>query len=73
MQVLLLCKHRHHDERVQVDAFTEHPEVITAQHVHVKELQHLTANLQGEQNQSYQPFSCFAVFFLNEMIQLKQS
>ena len=48
MQVLLLCKHGHHDERVQVDAFTQHPEVIAAQHVHVEEVQHLTADLQTD-------------------------
>lgn len=46
MQVLLLCEHGHHDERVQVDAFTQHPEIIAAQHVHVEEVQHLTADLQ---------------------------
>lgn len=51
MQMLLLCKHSHHDESVQVDAFTKHPEIIAAQHVHVEEVQHLTANLQREPKQ----------------------
>lgn len=47
MQMLLLCKHSHHDERVKINAFTEHPEIIATQHVHVEKVQHLTANLQG--------------------------
>ena len=38
VQMLLLCEHSHHDEGVQVDAFTQHPEVIAAQHVHVEEV-----------------------------------
>lgn len=46
MQVLLLGEHGHHDERVQVDAFTQHPEIVAAQHVHVEEMQHFTADLQ---------------------------
>lgn len=45
VKMLLLCKHSYDDERVEVDAFTEHPEVIAAQHVHVEEVQHLTADL----------------------------
>lgn len=44
-QVLLLCKHGHHDERVQVNAFTEHPEVVTAHQVEMDELRHFTAHL----------------------------
>lgn len=48
-QMLLLCKHSHHDERVQVNAFTEHPEVVTAHQVEMDELRHFTAHLwQGE-------------------------
>lgn len=46
MQMLLLGEHGHHDERVQVDAFTQHPEIVAAQHVHVEEMQHFTADLQ---------------------------
>lgn len=46
MQVLLLGEHGHHDERVQVDAFAQHPEIVAAQHVHVEEMQHFTADLQ---------------------------
>lgn len=45
MQVLLLGEHGHHDERVQVDAFAQHPEIVAAQHVHVEEMQHFTADL----------------------------
>lgn len=44
-QVLLLCKHSHHDEGVQVNAFTEHPEVVTAHQVEMNELRHLAAHL----------------------------
>lgn len=46
VQMLLLCKHSHHDERVKVNPFTEHPEIIATQHVHVEKVQHLAANLQ---------------------------
>lgn len=46
MQVLLLGEHGHHDERVQVDAFAQHPEIVAAQRVHVEEMQHFTADLQ---------------------------
>lgn len=49
VQMLLLGKHSHHNERVQIDALTKHPEVVTAQHVHVEEMQHLTAHLQEAQ------------------------
>lgn len=52
MQVLLLGEHGHHDERVQVDAFTQHPEVVAAQHVHVEEMQHFTAHLQRAESQT---------------------
>lgn len=44
-QMLLLCKHSHHDECVQVNAFTEHPKVVTAHQVKMDELRHLTAHL----------------------------
>lgn len=46
MQVLLLGEHGHHDERVEVDAFAQHPEIVAAQHVHVEEMQDFTAHLQ---------------------------
>lgn len=54
MQVLLLGEHGHHDERVQVDAFAQHPEIVAAQHVHVEEMQDFTAHLQraGAQTQT---------------------
>jgi len=44
-QVLLLCKHSHHNECVQVNAFTEHPKVVTAHQVKMNELGHLAAHL----------------------------
>lgn len=50
-QVLLLCKHSHHNECVQVNAFTEHPEVITAHQVMMNELGHFTTNL-GEKKKA---------------------
>lgn len=62
VQMLLLCKHSHHDKRVQVDAFTEHPKIIAAQHVHVEEVQHFTANLQRETKQEY--LLCYVFDFL---------
>lgn len=46
MQMLFLCKHGHHDKSVQVNPLTQHPEIVTAQHVHVEEMQYLAANLQ---------------------------
>lgn len=46
MQMLLLGEHGHHDERVEVDAFAQHPEIVAAQHVHVEEMQDFTAHLQ---------------------------
>lgn len=52
MQVLLLCEHGHHDERVQVDAFTQHPEIVAAQHVHVEEMQHFAAHLQRAEQET---------------------
>ena len=45
MQVLLLCEHGHHDESVQVDPLTEHPEIVASQHVHVKEVQDFAPRL----------------------------
>lgn len=55
VQMLLLGEHGHHDERVQVDAFTQHPEVVAAQHVHVEEMQHFTAHLQRVGSQAETP------------------
>lgn len=46
-QVLLLGKHGHHNECVQVNAFTEHPEVVTAHQVKMNELRHFAAHLGG--------------------------
>lgn len=46
VQMLLLGEHGHHDERVEVDAFAQHPEIVAAQHVHVEEMQDFTAHLQ---------------------------
>lgn len=45
MQTLLFSKHRHHNQRVKINAFAEHPEVVAAQHVLMKELQHFAAYL----------------------------
>ena len=44
-QVLLLRKHRHHNESVEVNAFTEHPEVVTAHQVKMNKLRHFTTDL----------------------------
>lgn len=44
-QVLLLRKHRHHNEGVEVNAFTEHPEVVTAHQVKMNKLRHFTTDL----------------------------
>lgn len=49
-QVLLLGKHGHHNECVQVNAFTEHPEVVAAHQVKVDELRHFTTNLWEKEN-----------------------
>lgn len=46
-EVLLLRKHSHDDERVQVDALAQHPEVVAAHQVHVDEHDDLTARLEG--------------------------
>lgn len=45
VQTLLFGKHCHHDQRVEINAFAEHPEVVAAQHVLMKELQHFAAYL----------------------------
>lgn len=37
-QVLFLRKHSHHNESMQVDAFTQHPEVVATHEVQVDEL-----------------------------------
>ena len=47
-QALLLCEHSHHDKSVQVNAFTEHPKVVTAHQVKMDELGHFTTNLRGK-------------------------
>lgn len=44
-QMLCLVKHRHHNERMKIDPFTEHPEIIAGHHVLVKEVQNLAAHL----------------------------
>lgn len=46
--MLLLCKHSHHNECMEIDTLAEHPEIVATQHVHVEEVQNLTANLQRE-------------------------
>ena len=51
-QMLFLCEHGHHDECVQVDALTQHPEVVTRHQVEVDEHDHLTAHLGEGHNQS---------------------
>jgi hypothetical protein len=43
--VLLFSKHGHHDQRVQVDSLTQHPEVVTAKQVQEYELGHLATGL----------------------------
>lgn len=48
VQTLLFSKHCHHDQCVKIDAFTQHPEVVAAQHVLMKELQHFAAYLLGK-------------------------
>lgn len=45
MQTLLFSKHRHYDECMKINAFTEHPEIVTAKHVLVKKLEHFAAYL----------------------------
>lgn len=45
VQMLLLGKYSHHNQCVQVNPLAEHPEIVTAQHVHVEEVQYLAANL----------------------------
>lgn len=50
-EALLLGEHGHHDERVQVHAFAEHPEVVAAHQVEVQELGDLAAHLGGGEGQ----------------------
>ena len=52
-QVLLLRKHSHHDECGQVNAFTEHPEVVTAHQVEMDKLRHFAAHLWGRNSGSF--------------------
>lgn len=49
-QVLLLGKHGHHDESVQVYSLAKHPEVITAKQVEMDEEGHFTACLRSKKN-----------------------
>lgn len=42
-QVLLLSKHRHDDECVQINPLAQHPEVVTAKQVEVDELGNFAA------------------------------
>lgn len=44
-ELLLPDKHGHYDERVEVDAFTQHPEVIGSRRVLRQHSQDLTAHL----------------------------
>lgn len=46
--MLLLGKHRHDNEGVQVDALAEHPEVVAAQQVEVENGEKLADHLEGE-------------------------
>lgn len=50
--MLLLCKHGHHDQGVQVDALAQHPEVVAAHQVQLDEDEQLTAALQGRRRVS---------------------
>lgn len=43
--MLLLSKHGHHDERVQIDPLTQHPEVVASKEVKMNEHRHFTARL----------------------------
>lgn len=51
-QVLFLSEHGHHDECVQIDSFTEHPEIVACHHVLVKEMQNLAAQLSERNGES---------------------
>lgn len=45
--MLFLGKHSHHDERVQVNSLTKHPEVVTPEQVEMDKLRNFTAGLKG--------------------------
>lgn len=62
MKVLFLSENRHHDKGVQIDALTQHPEIVTAQYVHVEELQHLTTNLQQHRGEKVEVKSVFYIY-----------
>lgn len=49
-EVLLLGKHGHHDERVQINALAQHPEVIATKEVEMDEQGHFAARLTGEKS-----------------------
>lgn len=53
LHVLLLSEHGHHNECVQIDPFTEHPEIIARHHVQVDKVQNLAAHL-SERNRDTQ-------------------
>lgn len=46
--MLFFRKHCHNNQRVQVDALAEHPEVVTAQQIQVDEHEQLAAHLDGK-------------------------
>ena len=45
LHVLFLSEYGHHDERVQIDPFAQHPEVIAGHQVVVDKMQNLAAQL----------------------------
>lgn len=45
LHALFLSEHGHHDECVQVDPFTQHPEVVAGHQVVVDKMQNLAAQL----------------------------
>lgn len=47
-EMLLFCKHCHHNQSVQVDALAKHPEVVAAQQIQVDEHDQLAASLEGK-------------------------
>lgn len=49
-EMLFFCKHRHNNESVQVDSFTEHPEVVAAQQIQVDEHEQFAGRLEGKSN-----------------------
>lgn len=51
-EMLFLCKHCHYNQCVQVNALTQHPEVVTAQQIQIDERQQLTAFLEEENKET---------------------